>query len=62
MIKIVGGPSANEIRVFNVAEDGSEEEIKNIIKIDIEPIAYGGIVRARIETFAKVDVKAELNE
>lgn len=62
MIKIVGGPSVQEILVFNVADDGSEEEINNIISIDIEPIAYGGIVRARIETFAKVDVKAELIE
>ena len=62
MIKIVGGPSANEIRIFNVAEDGSEQEIKDIYSIYFEPILPCGIVKVRIETLAKVNTKSTLAE
>lgn len=55
MIRIKGGPSSNDIKVFNIADDGVETEITGILSISIDMISPRSSVVACIE-FIEVEL------
>ena len=56
-IRIVGGPTANNVHVFQVQDDGSEVEIKGITGMKIFDIEPGAPVTV---TFLMINVELDL--
>lgn len=62
-IRIVGGPTANKVNVFQVQDDGSEVEIKGITGLKIFDIEPGvPITVAFLMNNVELDLTGEVDE
>lgn len=62
-IRIVGGPTANKVHVFQVQDDGSEVEIKGITGLKIFDIEPGvPITVAFLMNNVELDLTGEVDE
>ena len=61
MIKIIGGPRTDNIKIIYINDDdGSEVELKNITSIKINELLPGSKVTVSLETLVSLDINAAL--